>query len=87
MSETPTPNQKAGKLTKVCPECGGSGLIALGERQYDDCACLSAEEKADQATRCGCRGQDDYCPCQNAPDRQTTAGRTALHTQGEEKKP
>lgn len=50
----------------VCPHCNGSGLVALGERQYDDCAaCLSPEEKAAQAKRCGCRGQDDYCPCQN----------------------
>lgn len=34
----------------------------------------SAEQKA-QAARCGCRGHDDYCVCQNAPDSQTVAAR------------
>lgn len=32
---------------------------------------LSDGEMAVQAKRCACRGSDDYCPCQNAPDRQT----------------
>lgn len=69
------------KLTKACPTCGGSGLISLGERQYDDCtACLTTDEQAEQGRRCGCRGIDDYCPCQNAPDAKTIAGRKALET-------
>lgn len=33
------------------------------------------EQKA-QASRCSCRGADDMCPCQNAPDRQTVKGRS-----------
>lgn len=33
-----------------------------------------AEQKA-QAARCGCRGHDDYCVCQNVPDSQTVAAR------------
>ena len=28
------------------------------------------EQKA-QGARCACRGADEYCPCQNAPDPQT----------------
>lgn len=27
--------------------------------------CPTDAEKKMQAERCGCRGQDDYCPCQN----------------------
>jgi hypothetical protein len=30
--------------------------------------CLSLDEQKAQGARCGCRGSDDYCPCQNAPD-------------------
>jgi len=37
--------------------------------------CLSPDEKAAQAARCACRGVDDYCPCQNAADRQTKKDR------------
>ncbi len=32
---------------------------------------LTAGEQRDQAGRCSCRGSDDLCPCQNAPDAQT----------------
>lgn len=34
----------------------------------------TAEQKA-QGARCGCKGIDDYCPCQNRPDAQTIAER------------
>lgn len=34
----------------------------------------NAEQKA-QGARCGCKGIDDYCPCQNRPDAQTLAER------------
>lgn len=34
---------------------------------------LTEAEMRDQAGRCGCRGVDDMCPCQNAPDRTTRA--------------
>lgn len=34
-----------------------------------------AEQKA-QAARCGCKGSDDMCPCQNTPDRQTIKDRS-----------
>lgn len=61
-------------MSETCPHCGGSGLVALGERQYDECtSCLTTEEKRAQGRRCGCRGIDDYCPCQNVPDRVTAA--------------
>lgn len=33
--------------------------------------CLSPAEQKAQGARCGCRGADDMCPCQNAPDRET----------------
>lgn len=32
---------------------------------------LTEAEKKQQAKRCGCAGADDWCPCQNTPDRQT----------------
>lgn len=32
---------------------------------------LSPAEQWAQAARCACRGADDYCPCQNVPDRVT----------------
>lgn len=39
--------------------------------------CLSEAEQKAQATRCGCRGADDLCVCQNAPDATTRAARKA----------
>lgn len=39
--------------------------------------CLSSAEQKAQALRCGCRGSDDYCPCQNTPDRVTRQYRAA----------
>jgi len=44
---------------------------------------LSIEEMRQQAKRCACLGSDDYCPCQNVPDQQTIAARTALSQQEE----
>lgn len=35
-----------------------------------------AEQKA-QGARCGCRGADDMCPCQNVPDATTRRERKA----------
>lgn len=31
---------------------------------------MMSEQKQAQAARCPCKGTDDYCPCQNVPDRQ-----------------
>lgn len=39
---------------------------------------LTQDEQKAQAQRCGCKGSDDYCPCQNAPDQVTSAGLAAL---------
>ena len=39
---------------------------------------LTAFEMKAQGERCACRGVDDYCPCQNAPDRKTICARAAL---------
>ena len=39
---------------------------------------LSVEEQKAQAERCGCRGIDDYCPCQNSPDSATLRLRAAV---------
>lgn len=44
--------------------------------QMNDGCLTDAEQKA-QATRCACRGSDDYCVCQNAPDSVTKAERRA----------
>lgn len=33
--------------------------------------CLSGAEQKAQGARCGCRGADDLCVCQNAPDAET----------------
>ncbi len=43
----------------------------------DEIAGLSADEMKAQGARCGCRGSDDYCTCQNVPDRTTLAKRAA----------
>lgn len=40
-------------------------------------SCLSDAEQKAQAARCACRGSDDYCVCQNAPDATTKAERRA----------
>ena len=32
---------------------------------------FGASQQRAQAERCGCKGTDDYCPCQNVPDRIT----------------
>lgn len=57
----------------------GPDAAALIERilspQSGDEACLTIAEQKAQATRCSCRGADDYCPCQNAPDTQTRKDR------------
>jgi hypothetical protein len=37
--------------------------------------CLSPAEQKAQGARCGCRGADDYCVCQNVPDAVTRAAR------------
>lgn len=39
--------------------------------------CLTPEEQKAQGSRCGCRGADDYCTCQNVPDAETIAARRA----------
>lgn len=41
----------------------------------DDVGCLTMSEQKAQATRCSCRGVDEWCPCQNTPDRQTMLAR------------
>ncbi|PPQ42114.1 hypothetical protein [Rhodopseudomonas palustris] len=38
---------------------------------------LSRDEALAQGKRCGCRGADDYCECQNVPDAITRADRRA----------
>ena len=43
----------------------------------NDASGLSAPEQKAQGSRCGCRGADDYCPCQNTADRETLLGRAA----------
>ncbi|WBU27628.1 hypothetical protein OOZ54_13240 [Rhodopseudomonas palustris] len=40
--------------------------------------CLTEDEKRDQADRCGCRGANDLCGCQNEPDAATVAKRAAM---------
>lgn len=43
-------------------------------------ALLTIAEAKKQAMRCGCRGHDDYCPCQNVPDSVTLATRAFTAT-------
>lgn len=43
---------------------------------YLEQQCLSPAEQKSQGDRCGCRGADDYCVCQNVPDKQTLAARS-----------
>lgn len=49
-------------------------------------AALTAAEQRSQGDRCPCRGQDDYCGCQNVPDRMTRKARAlseSTSTEGE----
>ncbi|RWP64875.1 hypothetical protein [Mesorhizobium sp.] len=39
--------------------------------------CLTTKEQKAQGERCGCRGADDYCPCQNVPNQATRGARSA----------
>jgi hypothetical protein len=39
---------------------------------------LTPQEQWAQAARCPCRGSDDYCICQNVPDRLTRQQRAAV---------
>jgi hypothetical protein len=67
-----------------CSECGGIGAVwdatdyaAMAiEDQMRDAILSGAEQKA-QAARCSCRGHDDLCACQNAPDHRTLSERRA----------
>ena len=43
--------------------------------------CLTNAEQKAQASRCPCGGSDDYCPCQNVPDRVTIGERKANASQ------
>lgn len=45
--------------------------------------CLSPAEQKAQGERCGCLGADDYCTCQNVPDRETRAARAWQEKHGE----
>lgn len=54
-------------------------LIEAGEvrKAQHEAEGLSQDEMKAQGQRCGCRGSDDYCICQNVPDRTTLARRVA----------
>lgn len=43
---------------------------------------LTPAEKREQAARCGCRGADDYCGCQNVPDAETRRVRDEFQLTG-----
>lgn len=47
------------------------------ERARREEPCLTDAEQKAQGARCGCRGADDYCVCQNVPDATTRAARGA----------
>jgi hypothetical protein len=51
----------------------GAGQPSQAERG------LSTDEQKAQGERCGCRGVDDYCVCQNVPDAITRAERIEEH--------
>ena len=39
---------------------------------------LTDAEMREQGRRCGCKGTDEYCPCQNVPFRSTLDARKAM---------
>lgn len=51
--------------------------VWFGERMAQREAGLTEAEQKAQGARCGCMGADDYCVCQNVPDKQTRAKRAA----------
>lgn len=57
--------------------CGNIGRVVEHGWISTSEPCLTSDEQKAQAARCACRGADDYCPCQNAPDRTTIEARKA----------
>jgi len=65
----------------------GKHVVTNGEPPFEDSVeqvcellnsidtCATEDEKKVQATRCGCRGHDEYCACQNVPDAVSWAER------------
>lgn len=49
----------------------------FAEREARRAPCLTSAEQKAQGARCGCRGADDLCPCQNVPDATTRRERAA----------
>lgn len=63
-SDDPAFEMQVGK----CPECEGFGCDQYASVMNQ---LLHHEEMVEQAQRCACHGVDDYCVCQNVPDRTT----------------
>jgi hypothetical protein len=51
------------------------GLLVAAKPSEAPAGLTPAEQKT-QGARCGCKGTDDMCPCQNTPDRQTIKDRS-----------
>lgn len=58
-------------------DCFVWGPAISAFRQAEDEPCLSPSEQKAQGSRCGCRGADDYCVCQNVTDATTRALRAS----------
>ena len=59
---------------KICSWLGVSVSRFVSDIRHDgldDEPLLNFEEKSAQGARCGCRGTDELCKCQNEPDRVT----------------
>lgn len=54
-----------------------AALLAAEQAAPEDTGQILSElEKATQGKRCSCYGFDDYCPCQNVPDKITREARS-----------
>jgi hypothetical protein len=58
-----------------------AAMNAANEANAAEPALTDVEQKA-QGERCGCKGVDDYCVCQNVPDS-TTRKERAMHPANE----
>jgi hypothetical protein len=43
----------------------GMVIVPSEKKRLDDVQVPTREQQREQGERCGCRGSDDYCPCQN----------------------
>lgn len=71
--------ERLGELRNVA---WGLARVASAAPQAKAVNGLTDNEQKSQAARCPCKGSDDWCPCQNTPDRATRDARESTPQAG-----